>query len=130
MFSVVWLRTLEGVLRIVARAFPDCSPMALAGGARLFAQASPDPSSAPGPASVAEGYRGSRRRSQRFEYSETSKAGFVELKDGKTVTEQEFYHALASAPGVERAGWTSTKTSQNLPGHHYMEQNINVWVPG
>ena len=43
MFSVVWLRTLEGVLRIVARAFPDCSPMALTGGARLFAQASPDP---------------------------------------------------------------------------------------
>ena len=54
----------------------------------------------------------------------------MELKSGRSPTEQEFYYALASAPGVERVDWTSTKTSQNLLGIHYMERNINVWVPG
>ena len=58
-------------------------------------------SSAPGSASAEEGYEGSRKQRQRFEYSETSRAGFVELAPGKQFTEQD---RLTERRGVGRLG--------------------------
>ena len=50
--------------------------------------------SEPGSASAAGGYGGSRKGRQRFEYSETSRAGFVELAPDRLLTEDEFYDVL------------------------------------
>ena len=67
---------------------------------------------------------------QRFEYSEQSTAGFVELAPSRVLSQTEFFTALQSAPDVERVEWKETKTSQGNVGDHFMEQNIDVWVLG
>ena len=68
----------------------------------------------PGAASPGGAYSGSRRVAQRFEYSEYSTAGFVELApsslraaswDDRDVAAQEFYGALAQVPGVAEVSW-------------------------
>ena len=89
-----------------------------------------DVSSVPGSASTEEEYKGSRKLKQRFEYSENSTAGFVELAPDRIPSEEEFMNALLSAPDVERVEWKETQTSQGNVGKHHMEQNLNVWVPG
>ena len=53
--------------------------MKMDGAARLFARARGEVQRVPGSASTAEGYEGSRRQKQRFEYADKSAAGFVEL---------------------------------------------------
>ena len=77
-----------------------------AGGALLFKQALSGVLSEPGSASAAGGYGGSRSRRQRFEYSETSRAGFVELAPDRLLTEQEFYDAL-------KKGWLAGGVIKN-----------------
>ena len=67
---------------------------------------------------------------QRFEYSEESTAGFVELAPKRILSETEFFTAQQSAPDVVRVEWKETKTSQGNVGDHLMEQNIDVWVLG
>ena len=67
---------------------------------------------------------------QRFEYSEETTAGFVELAPNRIPSKTQFFTALKSAPDVERVEWKETKTSQGNVGDHYMEQNIDVWVLG
>ena len=96
----------------------------------MFKQAFSGVLSEPGSASAAGGYGGSRSRRQRFEYSETSRAGFVELAPDRLLTEQEIYDALKKVPEVAMVAWKEAKTSQGNVGFHYMERNINVYVPG
>ena len=67
---------------------------------------------------------------QRFEYSEDSTAGFVELAPSCVVSKTQIFTELKSAPDVERVEWKETKTSQGNVGDHFMEQNIDVWVLG
>ena len=86
--------------------------------------------SEPGSASAARGYGRSRKGRQRFEYSETSRAGFVELAPDRLLTEQEIYDALKKVPEVAIVAWKEAKTSQGNGGFHYMERNIKVFVPG
>ena len=73
--------------------------------------ASSDGGAPPGPGAASSGgdYSGSRRSTARFEYSEHSTAGFVELApgsfradswDARLVAGVEFYNALANVPGV------------------------------
>ena len=52
-----------------------------------------DVSSVPGSASTEEEYKGSRKLKQRFEYSENSTAGFVELAPDRIPSEEEFMNA-------------------------------------
>ena len=72
-------------------------------------------------------YGGSRRRSQRFEYSIGSASAFVELSPAHTPTPLEFFHQLQAVPGVEKVEWQTTKASQGNIGDHYCEQNILVY---
>ena len=73
--------------------------------------ASSDGGAPPGPGAASSGgdYSGSRKSAARWEYSEHSTAGFVELApgsfgaeswDARLVAGVEFYNALASVPGV------------------------------
>ena len=77
------------------------------GAARLLRSALPGP----GAASPGEAYSGSRKSTQRFEYSVHSTAGFVELAPSsfraaswsdRFVAAKEFYNALAKVPGVAK----------------------------
>ena len=106
------------------------SPMVCSGGARSFARAISGFSWAPGSARVREGYQGPRKEAQRFEYSENSRAGFVEFAPKCHPTNQQFLDELGRAPGVQRVEWKSSKMSQNNAGNHHMERNINVYVQG
>ena len=91
--------------------------MAARGAARLFAGALRDVFSVPGSASIEKEYEGSRQLNQRFEYSENSTAGFVELAPDRIPSHQQFFTALKSAPDVERVEWKETKTSQGNGGN-------------
>ncbi len=84
---------------------------------------------APGSAS-AVAYGGSRREAQRFEYSEASRAGFVELSPHPLMTGDCLYAALADDRAVRRVVHNTTKTSQGNAGNHYMEQNLLAYVAG
>ena len=72
-------------------------------------------------------YGGSRSQAQRWEYSEGSGAGFVELHPRHTPTDEEFFKMLQQVAGVTRVEWQSSKTSQNniSEGHHF-KRNILV----
>ena len=63
-------------------------------------------------------------RGARFEYSETSRAGFVELAPGHVMTPEEFFAALQAVPGVEHVEWHLAKSAQHNIGDDYMEGNI------
>ena len=67
-------------------------------------------------------YGGSRSLAQRWEYSEGSGAGFVELHPRHTPTDEEFFKMLQQVSGVTHVEWQSSKTSQNnisKKGHHF-----------
>ena len=72
------------------------------GAARIFARAREEAQRVPGSASTGEKYQGSRKVKQRFEYSEKSTAGFVELHKDCIPTNTEFFEALKNEPDVER----------------------------
>ena len=89
----------------------------------------------PGAASSGAAYPGSRKSAQRFEYSEHSAAGFVELAPGSFGAEtwfdrhhaaKKFYAALAKVPGVAEVKWQAMKGA----GGHFMERNVLVHVQG
>ena len=100
--------------------------MACFGGARSFARAISGFSWAPGSARVGEGYQGSRKEAQRFEYSENSRAGFVEFAPKCHPTNQQFFDGLGCAPGVQRVDWKSSTTSQHNAGNHHMGRDITA----
>ena len=108
------------------------SPMGEKGQKRIFAAATNkvgQKSEGSGSASLMGhmAYGGSRRKVQRWEYSEDTGAGFAELAPDKVPTEEEFFEMLRQVPGVTRVWKNTTKTSQGNPskGHH-MEQNLFV----
>ena len=97
----------------------------------MFDQAIRDSSSSvPGSASTDPPYAGSRKLKQRFEYSESSNAGFVELAPESIPTAEEFRTALMNVPEVQMVEWKESKRSQGNVGNHHFEHNLNVWVPG
>ena len=61
-------------------------------------------------------YTGSRKLNQRYEYSENSWAGFVELQPSFRPTPEQFFRMLETVPEVEKVAWQSTKTSQRNVG--------------
>ena len=73
-------------------------------------------------------YGGSRREARRFEYSENSGAGFVELSRDHVMTGEHFFPALQSVPGVTRVELAPSKSANGNPGDHYMERNVYVYV--
>ena len=81
----------------------------------------------PGVASRDEDYDGSRKTSQRYAYSDQSRAGMVELHPLYLLTEEEFKSRLASAPGVASVVYKATgKAEQGNVGDHFMERNLMV----
>ena len=78
-----------------------------------------------------EPYAGSRRVKQRFEYSENSKAAFVELHQDwyphKNKGPQLFKELLEKVQGVDRVKWQTSKTSQGNEGNQYCERNLLVY---
>ena len=75
-------------------------------------------------------YGGSRKSIQRFEYSDKSYAGFVELAPEFAPKPSEFFASLENVHGVAEVAWNTTKTSQGNVGNHYCEQNILVTPTG
>ena len=72
-------------------------------------------------------YGGSRKRNQRFEYSESSTAAFVELSPQHTPSEEDLFEQLQQVPGVDKVEWHKSKTSQGSLGSHFSERNILVY---
>jgi hypothetical protein len=64
---------------------------------------------------------------QRYEYSEESGAGFVELSPQHVLTAEQLHDHLKKLPGVHEVRWQPTKTSQGNAGDHYSEQNLLVF---
>ena len=93
-------------------------------------RAQKDGSSVPGSASTQEEYKGSRKEKQRFEYSEDSSAGFVEIHPDCIPSHDEFAGALMSAPHVVKVAWKKAKSLQGNVGSHWMERNLQVYVNG
>ena len=59
---------------------------------------------------------------QRYEYSDKSKAAFVEGHPSWQPTPEEFMLILENVRGVEQVDWQTSKTSQNTPGSHYSDR--------
>ncbi len=76
----------------------------------------------PGSASSAP-YRGSPACKQRYEYSETSRAGFAELIPACRMTGQELFKTLSTVGGVRAVHWANPKSGEG----HYMERNVLVY---
>ena len=73
----------------------------MAGAARMLKQAVPPSQGQALPApGTAAAYSGSRRLAQRYEYSEQSTAGMVELHPKRLLSREEFKANLLAAPGV------------------------------
>ena len=67
-------------------------------------------SAGPGSASSARaGYEGSRKVRQRFEYSQASGAGFVELAPEFVVTGEQFFKQLKAVPGIVKASMSARR---------------------
>ena len=96
--------------------------MKMDGAARLFARARGEVQRVPGSASTAEGYEGSRRQKQRFEYADNSAAGFMELHKGCIPARKELFEALQNAPDVE-----SVENNKNRHCHVH-DQDANPWA--
>ena len=71
-------------------------------------------------------YVGSRSSKHRYEYSESSYAGFVLSQPALAPEPSEFFEMLKAVPNVEKVAWNTKKTSQGNVGRHYCEQNILV----
>ena len=71
-------------------------------------------------------YAGSRSAKHRYEYSDNSYAGFVELQPAFAPEPSEFFEMLKAVPNVEKVAWNTKKTSQGNVGKHYCEQNMFV----
>ena len=74
-----------------------------------------------------DGYGGSRSIKQRYEYSENSRAAFVECIPSWLPTPEEFKSILEQVEGVKKVAWQTSKTAQNNFGRHYSEQNMLVY---
>ena len=73
-------------------------------------------------------YGGSRLLKQRYQYSEKSRAGFVELRPGCEMTGNQLFDALGNVPGVQRVEWQKRKQAQgNASRNHDMQQNVIVF---
>ena len=73
-------------------------------------------------------YGGSRTRKQRYEYSETSRAGFAELSPAFVMTGKQLFNKLSKVSGVKEVRWATPKSAQgNVSAGHYMEQNVLVY---
>ena len=72
-------------------------------------------------------YGGSRRLTQRFEYSENSGAASVERIPSWTPLPEEFKRFLEAVPLVVEVNWHSSKTSQKNVGNHDCERNLIVY---
>ena len=85
-------------------------------------------SEGPGSASLTGhmAYGGSRQLATRWEYSESSGAGFAELHHDHTPTGADFFKMLQQVPGVTHVQWHISKTEPGNVGDHYMERNILV----
>ena len=83
-------------------------------------------SSPPGSASR-EPYPGSRKRKHRYECSESSRAGFAELKVDLRMTGEELFQALQQVQGVRHVAWRTWKAEQGNPSEgRYMQRNILI----
>ena len=74
-----------------------------------------------------DGYAGSRRLQQRYEYSDNSRAAFVECIPSWQPTPEKFKSILEHVRGVEKVVWQISKTAQNNSGSHYSERNMFVY---
>jgi hypothetical protein len=82
------------------------------------------PTDAPGSASA---YPGSRKRKNRYCYSDVSKAGLIEITP---ISVEDFKVRLESVPEVSRVVFhpKGSKTAQGNPGSHYQEHNYFVYA--
>ena len=81
----------------------------------------------PGSASSAP-YPGSRTEKQRYEYTEASRAGFVELSPACVMTGNALFKALRKVSGVKEVCWNTPKSVQgNVRDGQYMEKSVLVF---